>query len=97
MIQDVYYKTVGRREQFTDLRSSINAIRKDLLGRVSRVVVAELLRQSVTKTEITPAPAVVQVSAAPFTPLQPKVETSNKIIVTHSAGPLKKRAKKLIT
>ena len=121
VVQDVYCKNVGKTEQFKDLRSSINAIRRDLLGRVARAVVKELRRQSAAKAQATAATAMVHTSAPfapkvftpssssdeedttmtatnPFTPLQLKQHgAADKAMVTHSAGPLKKRAKKLIT
>lgn len=107
-MNDAYNKSInipsrGRLQSTsTSLKDSINGIRRDVLGRVARVVVAKI-------REFQP-----KIEEADINVLQPKTvmaanfqtpNVSNKTMdrdtakgmVTHSAGPLKKRAKKLMS
>eukprot|EP00519_Triparma_laevis_P010852 CAMPEP_0182513496 /NCGR_PEP_ID=MMETSP1321-20130603/34065_1 /TAXON_ID=91990 /ORGANISM="Bolidomonas sp., Strain RCC1657" /LENGTH=533 /DNA_ID=CAMNT_0024720521 /DNA_START=63 /DNA_END=1664 /DNA_ORIENTATION=+ len=94
---------------FTSLKDSVNGIRRDILGRVARVVINKIrelkgVSSSIGGEEVN----VLQPKTFNTLPAESHFQTpklSNKTmagaaekgIVTHSAGPLKKRAKKRLT
>ncbi|GMH95711.1 hypothetical protein TrST_g6426 [Triparma strigata] len=116
LVNDAYNKSLrveggdDRGEiHFTSLKDSVNGIRRDVLGRVARVVINKIRERKGVSSSIGGEEVnVLQPKTFNTLPAESHFQTpklSNKTmagaaekgIVTHSAGPLKKRAKKRLT